>query len=77
MTTEPIRCECTNRLTADDVDYGDGMCEWCREAPYVCQILVEIDGRAMGDKIGTCEADGRPIFRSRMAGTIYHATADC
>lgn len=70
------RCDCTNRLTADDIERGDGMCEWCYAARDECQILVEIDGRASGERIGTCEADGRPIFRSRMAGTIYHATED-
>jgi hypothetical protein len=41
-----------------------------------CEILVEIQGNAPGDLIGTCAADGRPVFRSRLAGTIYHTTTD-
>jgi hypothetical protein len=41
-----------------------------------CEILCEVDGVASGERVGVCPADGRPVFRSRMAGTIYHATAD-
>jgi hypothetical protein len=41
-----------------------------------CEILCEVDGVASGERVGVCLADGRPVFRSRMAGTIYHATAD-
>ncbi len=41
-----------------------------------CEILTEIEGCAAGEMVGTCAADGRPVFRSRFAGTIYHATED-
>lgn len=40
-----------------------------------CPIMVEVDGPPSGERIGTCTC-GRPIYRSRMAGTIYHATED-
>lgn len=40
-----------------------------------CPILVEVDGPPSGEHIGACTC-GRPIYRSRMAGTIYHATDD-
>lgn len=65
------RCDCGNRLTAHDID---GECEWC--ASGECTVLIEVDGVAGGEQIGICEADGRPIFRSLMAGTIYHASED-
>ena len=42
-----------------------------------CEILVEIIGLpgAGAKVIGTCRC-GRPVYRSHMAGTIYHATED-
>lgn len=60
------RCECGNRITPGETT--DGKCDWCASG--------EVIGVAGGTRIGTCEADGRPIFRSHMAGTIYHATED-
>lgn len=41
-----------------------------------CQIIVEVIGKPSGEQIGTCSVDGRPIYRSHFAGTIYHATED-
>lgn len=65
---EPIRCECGNVAT-------DGaQCEWC--ASPECEIIVEVIGTASGERIGTCGVDGRPVFQSRITGTIYHATED-
>ncbi len=36
-----------------------------------CEIM-EIDGTPNGEMIGVC-VDGRPVYRSHFAGTIYHA----
>lgn len=63
------RCKCGN-LAAE----GETACQWCLNPE--CEIIVEIVGRPSGEIIGVCLADSRPIYRSRMAGTIYHATED-
>lgn len=65
------RCECGNPLNQDN---DESKCDWCMNPE--CEIIVEVDGVASGTRISTCEFDGRPIFRSHMAGTIYHATED-
>lgn len=64
-----MKCDCGN-----DVVPGETQCEWCLYP--VCEIIVEVVGVAAGRRIGTCEFDGRPVFRSLMAGTIYHTTTD-
>ena len=46
----------------EDEFYADDDCE-----------VIEVEGIASGEEIGTCVC-GRPLFRSHMAGTIYHAT---
>lgn len=77
MADDVKRCECGNPITTPlfhDPPVDGDKCEWC--ANPECEIIVEVIGVASGTKIGTCEFDGRPIFRSRMAGTIYHATDD-
>lgn len=63
------KCDCGNK-----VEPGETQCQWCLFPE--CEIIVEVIGRASGTQIGTCAVDGRPIFRSHMAGTIYHATED-
>lgn len=40
-----------------------------------CPVLIEVDGPPSGENIGACIC-GRPVYRSQMAGTIYHATDD-
>lgn len=72
LLPEVLRCECGNKVS-EDPD-ADGKCEWCLYPE--CEILVEVIGVAGGTLIGMCDHDGRPIFRSHMAGTIYHATED-
>lgn len=62
------RCDCGNKATEGD------LCYWC--ANPECEIIIEVDGVAPGRRIGICEFDGRPIFRSHITGTIYHATED-
>jgi hypothetical protein len=65
-----MRCECGNK-----VEPGETFCEWCGPgAP--CSFDIEIDGVSNGERIGTCAADGRPIFRSWFAGTVYHTTTN-
>lgn len=43
--------------------------------PDECPVLVEVQGPPLGELVGPCRC-GRPMYRSRLAGTPYHATED-
>lgn len=60
------QCECGN-----EVEPGESQCVWCLYPE--CEILVEVQGPPAGKRIGIC-VDGRPIYRSWFAGTIYHSS---
>ena len=54
---------------------GESLYEGDDEDDDECSILIEVDGPPSGENVGTCRC-GRPIYRSLIAGTIYHATDD-
>ena len=72
-------CGLSATETVGNVHYCAGHADMMRDYydAEECEILVEVETSGAGAQvIGTCAADGRPIYRSHMAETIYHASDD-